>query len=42
MTASQIPDWRAQAANQTRLAFGQALLEVAARDPKAVVLSADT
>src|SRR5499427_8548840 len=40
--AAQIPDWRAQATNQTRLAFGQALLEVAARDPKAVVLSADT
>jgi transketolase len=41
-TASQTPDWRAQTANQTRLAFGQALLEVAQRDPKAVVLSADT
>jgi transketolase len=41
-TASQVPDWHAQAANQTRLAYGQALLEVAARDPKAVVLSADT
>jgi transketolase len=41
-TPVQTHDWRAQAANQTRLAFGQALLEVAARDPKAVVLSADT
>jgi len=41
-TTVQTHDWRAQAANQTRLAFGQALLEVAARDPKAVVLSADT
>jgi transketolase len=41
-TASQTPDWRALAANQTRLAYGQALLEVAKRDPKAVVLSADT
>jgi transketolase len=41
-TASQTPDWRVQSANQTRLAFGQALLEVAARDPKTVVLSADT
>ena len=41
-TASQTPDWRAQTANQTRLAFGQALLEVARRDPQAVVLSADT
>src|SRR5262249_2056660 len=41
-TTGQTHDWRAQAANQTRLAFGRALLEVAARDPKAVVLSADT
>jgi transketolase len=37
-----IPDWRAKSANQTRLAFGQALLEVAAREPRAVALSADT
>jgi transketolase len=36
------PDWRARAANQTRLAFGQALLELGARDPKTVVVSADT
>jgi transketolase len=41
-TPGQTHDWHAQAANQTRLAFGQALLEVAARDPKTVVLSADT
>jgi transketolase C-terminal domain/subunit len=41
-TTVQTHDWRAQAANQTRLAFGQALLEVAARAPKTVVLSADT
>jgi len=41
-TTVQTHDWRTQAANQTRLAFGQALLEVAARDSKAVVLSADT
>jgi transketolase len=41
-TAAQTNDWRAQSANQTRLAFGQALLEIARRDPKAVVLSADT
>jgi transketolase C-terminal domain/subunit len=41
-TTVQTHDWRTQAANQTRLAFGQALLEVAARDPKTVVLSADT
>jgi transketolase len=40
--STQTDDWRAKAANQTRLAFGQALLEVAARDPRAVVLSADT
>ncbi|HVQ76135.1 MAG TPA: transketolase C-terminal domain-containing protein [Candidatus Binatia bacterium] len=44
MTAAvQAPaDWRARSARQTRLAFGQALLEVAARDPRAVVVSADT
>lgn len=41
-TASGTPDWRAQSANQSRLAFGQALLEVARRDPRAVVISADT
>ena len=40
--AAAVADWRAKSASQTRLAFGQALLEVAARDPKAVVLSADT
>lgn len=36
------PDWRARAANQTRLAFGQALLELGARDSTTVVVSADT
>lgn len=36
------PDWRVRAANQTRLAFGQALLELGARDPGTVVVSADT
>ncbi|MBM3223265.1 MAG: transketolase family protein, partial [Candidatus Tectomicrobia bacterium] len=36
------PAWYAQATNQTRLAYGLALLDVAARDPRAVVLSADT
>lgn len=41
-TAPQTNDWRARSANQTRLAYGQALLEIGARDPKAVVLSADT
>ena len=36
------PEWRTKPANQTRLAFGQALLEIGAREPRAVVLSADT
>ncbi|HYB41706.1 MAG TPA: transketolase C-terminal domain-containing protein [Candidatus Methylomirabilis sp.] len=40
--AASPPDWRARSANQTRLAFGQALLELAAGDPRVVVLSADT
>jgi transketolase len=35
-------NWRARAANQTRLAYGQALLELGAREPRTVVLSADT
>lgn len=35
-------DWRARAANQTRLAFGQALLEIGAREPRSVVVSVDT
>lgn len=35
-------DWRAQAAHQTRLAFGQALLALGATDPRTVVISADT
>jgi transketolase len=35
-------DWRVRAANQTRLAFGQALLELADREPRTVVVSADT
>ena len=35
-------EWRTKSAKQTRLAFGQALLEIAARDLRAVVLSADT
>src|SRR6185503_384342 len=34
--------WRTKSANQTRLAFGQALLEIGAREPLAVVVSADT
>lgn len=39
---AQTSDWRAKAANQTRLAFGQAILEVAARESRTVVVSADT
>jgi transketolase len=35
-------DWRTRAANQTRLAYGQALLEIGALEPRAVVVSADT
>ena len=34
--------WRTKSANQTRLAYGQALLEIAACEPRAVVVSADT
>jgi len=42
-TAAVAPaEWRTKSANQTRLAFGQALLEIAAREPRAVVVSADT
>ena len=35
-------DWRTKSARQTRLAYGQALLEIGARDPRAVVVSVDT
>ncbi len=35
-------DWRELSANQTRLAYGQALLEIGAREPRSVVLSVDT
>ena len=35
-------DWRARAANQTRLAFGQALLELGQRDARVVAVSADS
>lgn len=44
MTATATPaaDWRARAANQTRLAYGQALFDIGAREPRAVVVSADT
>jgi len=37
-----VPEWRTKSAKQTRLAYGQALLEIGAREPRAVVLSADT
>jgi transketolase len=40
--ASAPADWRTRCANQTRLAFGQALLELGAREPRTVVISADT
>lgn len=36
------PEWRTKAANQSRLAFGQALLEIGVRDPRSAVISADT
>lgn len=43
MSASDLPeDWRTRAANQTRLAFGQALLDLARLEPPTVVVSADT
>jgi len=35
-------DWRTKSANQTRLAFGQALLELAAKHDDVVTLSSDT
>jgi len=41
-TTTTPADWRTRSASQTRLAFGQALLDIAARDPRTVVLSADT
>lgn len=42
-TDSTVSDaWRAKSANQTRLAYGQAILEIARREPYAVALSADT
>jgi transketolase len=43
VSASDLPeDWRTRAANQTRLAFGQALLDLARLEPRTVVVSADT
>jgi len=35
-------DWRSRSAKQTRLAYGQALLELGAKEPRTVVVSADT
>jgi transketolase len=37
-----VQDWRARSAKQSRLAYGQALLEIGGREPRSVVLSADT
>jgi transketolase len=44
MAASDVTtnDWRTKSASQTRLAFGQALLELAEKDPDVVALSSDT
>lgn len=39
---STTPDWRERSAKQTRLAYGQALLELAVREPRTVAISADT
>jgi transketolase C-terminal domain/subunit len=35
-------NWHAKSDSQTRLAFGQALLEIGERETRSVVLSADT
>jgi transketolase len=40
--ATTARDWKTKSASQTRLAFGQALLELAERDQDVVALSADT
>lgn len=42
MSANETNDWRTKSASQTRLAFGQALLELGERDARTVVVSADT
>lgn len=42
MSATAANDWRAKCANQTRLAFGQALLALGEREARTVVVSADT
>ncbi len=40
--ATTTRDWKTKSASQTRLAYGQALLEIAEKVPESVVLSADT
>ncbi|MDP8924558.1 MAG: transketolase family protein [Chloroflexota bacterium] len=40
--ATTTRDWKSKSASQTRLAYGQALLEIGERVPESVVLSADT
>ena len=40
--ATTTRDWKTKSASQTRLAYGQALLEIAEKTPDSVVLSADT
>ena len=42
MSTADTNDWRAKSANQTRLAFGQALLAQGEREARTVVVSADT
>jgi transketolase len=42
VSAAASPDWRTHSARQTRLAYGQALLEIGGREPRSVVVSADT
>jgi len=37
-----VTGWREKSAEQTRLAFGQALMEIGEREPRSVVISADT
>lgn len=42
MTTASSTEWRERSTNQTRLAFGQALQEIGARESRSVVLSVDT
>ncbi len=41
-TTAAVADWRTRSAKQTRLAYGQALLELGGLEPRTVVVSADT